>query len=169
MLYKTHVRIHLDSIRLNLQHLREFIGPGPRLLFSVKANGYGHGAAAVSALAEREGLVDWLGLATVPEGLELRREGIKLPILKFSPAFPDEMPAAIDAGITLPVCEPSNIQALQAACAARRTHARVHLKVETGMGRMGIAPAEAPGLAQLIARHCPNLFLEGVFTHLRYP
>ena len=142
------------------------MGPGRKLLLAMKANAYGHGAAAVAAMAERAGLVDWLGVATVPEGLELRRAGIRLPILKFSPAFPEEMAAALDAGITLPVCDLGNIQALQSICAVKGVRTRVHLKVETGMGRIGVPVAKAPGLALHIETLCPALDLEGVFTHL---
>ncbi len=94
MLYQTHARIHLDNIRFNIAGIRKAIGPERKLLISVKANAYGHGAVEVSRLAESIG-VDWLGVATVPEGLELRQAGIQLPILKFSPAFPEEMESTV--------------------------------------------------------------------------
>ena len=165
MLYQTHVRINLANIRRNLESLRDYLG-GTRLLFAVKANAYGHGAVAIASMAERAGLADWLGVATVPEGIELREAGLRLPILKFSPAFPEEMAAAVGAGLTMTVGEPGNIRALQSVAAAMGAVARVHLKVETGMGRVGAVAAEAPGLALLIERQCPNLHLEGVFTHL---
>jgi alanine racemase len=110
--------------------------------------------------------VDWLGVATVPEGLQLRQAGIRLPILKFSPAFPEEMEAAVRGGITLTVCERANVDALEQACSVANLEARVHLKVETGMGRIGVAAAEAPVLAAHIENRCPRLHLEGIFTHL---
>ena len=106
MLYQTHARIHLANIRQNLLNIRTFLGPRPRLLFAVKADGYGHGAALVASMVEREGLADWLGVSTVPEGLELRAAGVTLPVLKFSPCFPAEMGAALEAGLTLPVAGP---------------------------------------------------------------
>jgi len=64
------------------------------------------------------------------------------------------------------VCDPANIKALQAVCAAENGTLRVHLKVETGMGRIGVPIKEAPGMAAFIEDHCPNLVLEGIFTHL---
>jgi alanine racemase len=166
MLYQTHARIHLANIRQNLINIRSFLGPGPRLLFAVKADGYGHGAALVATMVEREGLADWFGVATVPEGLELRAAGVTLPILKFAPCFPAEMGAALEAGMTLPVAEPEGARALQAACAARGRRARVHLKVDTGMGRVGVPAEEAAALAAVVRDACPALEVEGVFSHL---
>jgi alanine racemase len=165
MLYQTHARIHLDNIRFNIEGIRRAIGPERELLIAVKANAYGHGAVEVSRMAERIG-VDWLGVATVPEGLQLRQAGIRLPILKFSPAFPEEMEYAVRSGITLTVCERANVDALEAACRAANLRADVHLKVDTGMGRIGASVAEAPALATHIERNCPRLRLEGIFTHL---
>ncbi len=164
MLYQTHARIHLGHIRANLEAIRQAIGPS-KLLLSVKANAYGHGALPVSRLAEACG-VDWLGVATVPEGIQVRTAGISLPILKLSPTFPEEMGAAVAASLTLAVSDRDGVQALQAVCAARDLLGRVHLKLETGMGRTGVPVPEAPALARFIERECPHLHLEGLFTHL---
>lgn len=165
MLYQTHARIHLDHIRFNIDGIRQAIGTRRKMLVAVKANAYGHGAVEISRRAEESG-VDWLGVATVPEGIQLREAGIGLPILKFSPAFKDEMAAAIDHNLALTVCEMENINALQACSASVDKRAAVHLKVETGMGRIGAAIPEAPAMAAYIENQCPNLVLEGIFTHL---
>lgn len=166
MLYQTHARVHLGNIRRNLEGIRAKVGPDRKVLIAVKANAYGHGAVEVSRMAEGLGLADWLGVATVPEGLELREAGLRLPILKFSPTFPEEMAAAVAADITLTVCEPENIRLLQAVACGLGRQARVHLKIDTGMGRIGVTPEEAPALALLIERDCPDLVLEGIMTHL---
>lgn len=165
MLYQTHARIHLQNIRFNLEGIRQAVGPERKILIAVKANGYGHGAVEVSRLAERSG-VEWLGVATVPEGLQLRAAGIRLPILKLSHAFPEEMAAAVENDLTLTVCDRANADALESVCRALRRTATVHLKVDTGMGRIGVAPEEAPALAAHLERACPHLRLEGLFTHL---
>ncbi|HPH97386.1 MAG TPA: alanine racemase [Anaerolineaceae bacterium] len=165
MLYQTHVRVHLNHIRFNIEGIRKVVGPDRKILIAVKANGYGHGAVEVARMAERIG-VNWLGVATVPEGMELRKAGIRLPILKFSPAFPEEMAAAVSNGITLAVCDQGNADVLQHVCRAAGIKANVHLKVDTGMGRIGVAPEGAPELALYIEEHCPDIFLEGIFTHL---
>ena len=164
MLYQTHALIHLDHIRANLLAIRAAIGATRKMLIAVKANAYGHGAVAVARLAEQAG-VDWLGIATVPEGLQLRAAGIGLPILKLSPAFPEEMAAAVQAGLTLTVCDQANVEALEAVCAALPAQADVHLAVDTGMSRIGVQPLHAPELTRCIAR-CPHLRLQGCFTHL---
>jgi alanine racemase len=166
MLYQTHACVHLGNIRKNIEGIRKAVGRDRKVLIAVKANGYGHGAVAVSRMAEHTGLVDWLGVATVPEGIELRKAGIRLPILKFSPAFPEEMGVALENGITLAVAEKSNIEALQSVCKATGQRARVHLKVDTGMGRVGVSVDEAPPLALFIEKECPDIYLEGMFTHL---
>lgn len=166
MLYQTHAQVHLGNIRKNIEGIRKAVGPDRKILIAVKANGYGHGAVEVSHMAERTGVADWLGVATVPEGMELRRAGIQLPILKFSPTFPEEMAAAVEHGITLAACEKPNVEALQEICAAKGLKARVHLKVDTGMGRVGVPAEDASALALFIERHCPDVVLEGVFTHL---
>ncbi len=164
MLYQTHARIHLGNIRRNLDAIRAAIGPDRKMLIAVKANASGHGALEVSRMAEKAG-VDWLGVATVPEGLELRQAGIRLPILKLSPLFPEEMDEALAAGLTLSVGEKGNCAEAQKVCALRGIIGRVHLKIDTGMGRIGCTPGDAPELAGFIEEHCPNLVLEGAFTH----
>ena len=165
MLYQTHARIHLDNIRHNILGIRQAIGAERKLLVSVKANAYGHGAVPVARLAEDSG-VDWLSVATIPEGMELRQAGIHLPILKFSPLFAEEMEAAVQAELTLTVCERSNVELLEKTCLRIKRRANVHLKVDTGMGRIGVAAEEAAALAAFIENKCPSLHLQGVFTHL---
>ncbi len=165
LLYQTHVRIHLGNIRYNIDGIRKAIGTNRKILIAVKANGYGHGAVELSRMAERIG-VDWLGVATVPEGMELRQAGITLPILKFSPAFPEEMTAAVENRITLAVCDSENIRQLQHVCERSGTFTDVHLKIDTGMGRIGVTPVDAAAMAVMIERECPNLNLSGAFTHL---
>lgn len=165
MLYQTHARVHLGNIRKNIEGVRAAVGQGRKILIAVKADGYGHGAIEVSRMAERIG-VDWLGVATVPEGLALRKAGIGLPVLKLGPSFPEEMGEAVDAGITLALCDEAGAAALQRVAAARGRKALAHLKVDTGMGRVGVPEAGAPALAAFVERSCPDLVLGGVFTHL---
>ena len=165
MLYQTHVRIHLANIQANLRAIRQAIGAERRMLLAVKANAYGHGAVAVARMAQNEG-IEWLGVATVPEAIELRQAGITLSILKLSPAFPEEMEAALAATLTLAICDAGNAQALEAVCVASGFNADVHLKLDTGMARIGVSAQEAPALATFLEQHCPHLRLRGAFTHL---
>ena len=82
MLYQTHATVHLGNIHHNIQWIRDRVGKQRKILIAVKANAYGHGAVEVSRMAEKIG-VDWLGVATVPEAMQLRKAGINLPILSF--------------------------------------------------------------------------------------
>ena len=104
LLYATHARIHLGNVRDNLRAIRATVGPSRKVLIAVKANGYGHGAVEVSRMAEATGTAEWLGVATVPEGVQLREAGLRLPILKLGPTFPWEMRTAVEAGVTLAGC-----------------------------------------------------------------
>lgn len=165
LLYATHARVHLGNVRDNLRAIRAAVGPERRVLIAVKANGYGHGAVEVSRMAEATGTADWLGVATVPEGLELREAGLTLPILKLGPTFPWEMRAAVEAGITLAVGSLEEGEAAADAARAAGRPAAVHLKVDTGMGRVGVPPADAPAVALRLSA-LPGVAFEGVFTHL---
>ena len=164
MLYATHAVVDLAAIRANLAGVRERVGDRA-VLAAVKANGYGHGAVEVSRMLERTGAADWLGVATVPEGIELREAGIGLPILKLSHAFAEEIEAALRADLTLTVVDADSIDQVQEVASSLGISAPVHLKLDTGMRRIGSEPSEAVALARRIAES-GSLILEGVFTHL---
>lgn len=165
MLYQTHVQVHLDNIRFNIENIKKAVGAQCRILIAVKANAYGHGAVEVAKMAEKAG-VDWLGIATVPEAIQLRQAGIKLPILKFSPVFPEEMTAALENDLTIAVVELENVRLLQQSAARLGKTINVHLKIETGMGRIGATAEQALLIAKEIIEKCPNLKLQGAMTHL---
>lgn len=165
MLYQTHAQIHLNNIKENILNIREKVGSERKILIAVKANAYGHGAIEVAKMAEKIG-VDWLGIATVPEALELREAGIKLPILKFSPAFEEEMEAAVENDVTLSVCDIKNIEKLNIAAKKAGRVANVHIKIDTGMGRIGCSIDDALEIAMKIEKNSENLCLEGIMTHL---
>ena len=125
----------------------------------VKANGYGHGAVP-AARAALEGGASWLGVSSVPEGVELRKAGIILPILNLGFTPPAAISAAIAARLALTVYERKGLEQLKAA----GTEIPVHVKVDTGMHRLGAEPIEAVRLAQEVHSD-PNLRLEGFWTH----
>ncbi len=165
MLYQTHAQIHLGNIKSNILGIREKIGNDRKILIAVKANAYGHGAIEVSKMAEDIG-VDWLGVATVPEAIELREAGVELPILKFSPAFSEEMKAAVENDVTLVVCSSENIIQLNKVAQSLGKIAHVHLKIDTGMGRIGASIDDAVSIANQIETECKFIYLGGVMTHL---
>ena len=166
MLHQTHVIINLENIYRNLEQIKNLVSPRRKILLAVKSNGYGLGAIPVALMSERHSLVDWFGVTTVPEGIDLRTAGVRLPILKLSPTFQEEMFEAINNNLTLTVCDLSNIAIIQKICHSQHIKYPVHLKIDTGLGRFGVNPYEAPNLAVYIEKSCPNLLLEGIFTQM---
>ncbi|NLM17928.1 MAG: alanine racemase [Candidatus Riflebacteria bacterium] len=165
MLYQTHVEVHLDHIRENIQNIREKIGPDCKLLIPLKANAYGHGAVRVGRMAERNG-ADYFGVATVPEGIELREAGITKPIMLFTPIFLEEIEAALIHDFDLPVFTQGRADLIQEVAEKLGRKVRVHMNFETGMGRVGTSEEDIKPLVSHILNKCPNLMLIGAMTHL---
>lgn len=153
--------VDLDAIAHNLGAVAALVRPA-QVLAVVKADGYGHGAVAVARAAEAAGAA-MLGTATVAEGLLLRRAGIRTPILVLGPAHGEEE-AALAAELTITVFDEAGLHGAGAAARRREAPARVHLKVDTGMTRLGFPPEGAAEAADLAAGL--GLFVDGVFTHL---
>lgn len=161
----TRAEVHLEAIAHNLGVVRALVSEDraspPRVYAVVKADAYGHGVVPVARALEAAG-VDGLCVALVEEGIELRDAGVGLPILVMSGLYGDGLGAALDARLTPVIHDPSQVEALRAA----RAHApvRVHLKVDTGMGRLGITADALPGFLDAVAalRH---VVVEGLMTH----
>ncbi|MDO5678544.1 MAG: alanine racemase [Propionibacteriaceae bacterium] len=160
----TTFRVSLEAIHANLATARELAG-GRAVLAAVKANAYGHGLVPVARSIQERGSAEWLGIAVTSEGQQLRAAGITLPILKFTPTFPDELPEALAAGITVSVGTETAIDAVAEAAREAGATVDVHLKIDTGMRRVGAEPHAAVGLAERIA-DSGSLRLGGIFTHL---
>lgn len=156
--------VDLAAIDANLALASER-NPGRAVLLPVKANAYGHGIVPVARHVESVGSAQWLGVAEVSEAEQLREGGVELPALKFSPCFPEELGRAIAARLTISVGDVAGVEAAQEAAEHAGVRHPVHLKVDTGMRRVGVQPGEAVALATRI-KNSPNLVLEGVFTHL---
>src|SRR5438093_11807523 len=139
------LEIDQSAIENNARRLKEVIGPGVELMAMVKANGYGHGAIESARAAVRGGAT-WLGVYAVGEGVELRAAGITARILVTGPTLGDWVRAAIENDLTLTL--PSRDAARDIANSAQAVGipARVHLKVDTGMTRLGVRADEAVGL-----------------------
>jgi alanine racemase len=157
--------IDCSAVQRNVSALLEAVAPA-RLLAVVKADGYGHGAVEVGRAALAAGAA-WLGVALVEEGVALREAGIDAPILVLSEPVPDAAACVVAHRLTPVVYTPAGIDALAKAVAGRgqREPLAVHLKVDTGMHRVGAAVPDAASLVQLVEGH-DELHLEGVCTHL---
>jgi len=155
--------VDLGAVRANTRRLASLADPSA-LLAVVKADGYGHGAVPVARAALEAG-ASWLGVALVEEGTALRAAGIEAPILVLSEPPAGAAPVVVDAGLTPVVYTAPGIEALAKAVAdGTADPLPVHLKVDTGMHRVGCAPDEAADLVAAVTAR-PELRLEGICTH----
>jgi len=159
----TWAEIDLGAIQYNFRQIKGRLDKDVKIMSVVKANAYGHGITEVSKTLSSAG-VDYLGVATMDEAMKLRKGGINKPILVLGPILPDEAGAALKNNITLTVCNNELLEELEARARKEKVKASVHLKVDTGMGRIGVWHDEAPGFIKWMMGH-KNLFLEGIYTH----
>lgn len=159
----TRAEIDLDALTHNLTQFRSRLDPSIRLMAVVKANAYGHGAAKVAEEAVRFG-VDYLAVAFLDEALELRSVGIAAPILVLGYTPPEYVEAAREQDVTLTVFDDEVLAAAATADPDARA-LKVHVKVDTGMGRIGLT--DAPTAIAYIERalRTPGVAVEGIFTH----
>lgn len=160
----TWVEIDLDAIANNVRRLRQVVEPAVRIMAVLKADGYGHGAVKVARTALNNG-VQWLGVACLGEALVLRESGIEAPILilGYSPAWQSRDIVLHNLRATVFGLETA--EALHRAARDLGRVAHVHIKVDTGMGRLGLFPEDAvPMIQRLVGMQ--HLKVEGLFTHL---
>jgi alanine racemase len=160
----THVEIDLDALRHNFLLARAQAGEGREVLAVVKADAYGHGAVPVARVLQGAG-ADLFGVAIVEEGVELRRADIRAPILVLGGIYPGQEEDLLRHDLTPCLFDLSVARRLQKVAAAAGKTLPYHLKLDTGMGRVGFRPEEVPQvLAELAA--LPALRMEGVISHL---
>ena len=159
----TYAEIDLSAIRDNIKAIRARVGPSVRIMPAVKANGYGHGAVEVSRACLRAG-ADVLCVATPEEGIELREAGIDAPILILGCCRPDAADAVVSNEMASTVCDLIFARAMSDAAVRQGKTALVHIKVDTGMGRIGIQPEEAIDYVATLSA-LPGMRVGGVFTH----
>ncbi len=156
--------ISLRALAHNLRAIRRHIGRHRKILAIVKGNAYGHGAVPVAKALERAG-ADSFGVTCTSEGIELREGGIRSPILILTGVWPREERRLLRYRLTPAVARIDQLHDLDRAARAARRPIPFHLKVDTGMTRLGIAPVQINEFARALA-DCPHLRLEGTFTHL---
>ncbi|MBI4226936.1 MAG: alanine racemase [Candidatus Omnitrophica bacterium] len=161
----TWVEVDLEAILRNAHAIRRRLAPTTQLLAVVKANAYGHGLLHVAETLAAARVADALGVASLTEGIALRNHGLTLPILVMGPIVPEEAPLVARHRLTQAVCTRPVALALARAAQRGKDPIRVHLKVDTGMGRYGVPHQEALAFARWLRRF-PSLLMEGLFTHL---
>jgi alanine racemase len=150
------------AIRHNLGVIREVVGDGVAVMAMVKAGGYGHGDT-LAAAAALDGGASWLGVSSAEEALHLRAEGFACPLLIAGAASPAHLAALVAAGVDLAVWDPDQVD--DAAAAGAGTPARLHLKIDSGMGRLGALPAQLPELMAAVDRAGARVEPVAAFTH----
>jgi alanine racemase len=155
--------VHLDRLDRNLSVVRSLISPGVKVCVAVKAQAYGHGAVPVAKRLEQFG-VEALGVATVAEGAQLRQAGITVPLLLFGATLPRQCDQIVELGLEPFVFDTERIAALARSAREQKRTLKVHLKVDTGMGRLGCPWDQAVPLARQIV-HERGLEFEGLCTH----
>jgi alanine racemase len=165
------LEVDLDRLTANLAAIRGLLPEGVSVEPVVKADAYGHGATMVASWLEHAG-ASGLCVATLDEGLELRAAGVGLPILVLYPIPPDGVAAALAARLAVTAADVTLLQRTLAARVAVSDGSSaslvVHIEVETGLGRAGIAPADLPNAIAAI-RATPGVELAGVWSHLAAP
>ena len=163
----TVARIELDAVRENLRAIQQFIAsagrPDTRVIGVVKANAYGHGAAQV-ALALEEAGAAMLACADIEEGIVLREAGVRAPILVFGALSVSDLDGVFTHDLTPTISTPSAARALQAAAARRQAPLHCHLKIDTGMNRLGFRHDNLARTLPDVAASA-NLQIDAVYTH----
>ncbi len=160
----TRAEIHTDSFLANLRLVRKQIGERARIMPIVKANAYGHGLDIIAKAAIQSEEIDFFGVATEEEGARLRRL-TSLPILVLTGVSPDEIDAFLNSQLDLTLSDMDTLKSIAARASALGIRARVHLKVDTGMRRMGVEPEDALTFLRTIEEHSENVELIGLSTH----
>ncbi|MDD5628612.1 MAG: alanine racemase [Elusimicrobia bacterium] len=161
----TWAEVHLGALRENLRRFRRRMPRSTRILFVVKGDAYGHGAAACARAAQQARAADWLGVSSVEEGVALREAGIRLPILVLGSLYPFEsFLAAVEFGLTPTVASLDSARRLAEVARRQRRRVSCHLKLETGMGRIGMSPAAAVAAAGYLAE-TRLVEVSGAYTH----
>lgn len=159
------VEIDLTGLTHNIKQLKNILSPQTELMAVVKADAYGHGAIAVSQTALQAG-ANWLGVATIPEGIELREAGIEAPILLLGATHtPEQVKAIAHWQLQPTICTAKQALIFSEVLATLERSLPVHAKLDTGMSRLGTPWQEATEFVQLI-EHLPNLKLASVYSHL---
>jgi len=159
----TWAEISLSALRQNFRTVQQHIGGNVTICAVVKADAYGHGAVECSRALESEG-ARWFGVTSLDEAIPLREAGVRGNILLLTGFWQGEQEEIVRLKLTPTVWEPKQIELLESAALRLGVRHTVHLKVDTGMGRLGVAPQDLPRICSAL-RSAPHLIAEGLSTH----
>jgi alanine racemase len=164
--------VSIGALEYNLQAIRKYVNPpeekrktSRKILSIVKGNGYGHGGPEVAKALEKAGS-DWFGVTCTDEGIAVRNAGVRKPILILTSFVPGEEPQLIEHDLTAAIHRCEQLAILERAAARRGSKKPVpfHLKIDTGMNRLGIASTDIECFARQLGK-CKHLQLTGIFSH----
>ncbi len=160
----TRAEIHIPNFLSNLRLVRDRVGKATKIMAIVKANAYGHGLEIIARAALESGEVYAFGVATEEEGVRLRRITSR-PILVLTSILEDEIEVLLSHQLDFTLTDPAHIPLIAAKARTLGTKGRIHLKVDTGMRRVGVRPAEALNIIHLILKESYALEFVGLSTH----
>jgi alanine racemase len=161
--YRCWAEVDLSALRENLGWIRHRVGPGVRVMTVVKADAYGHGLKQIAALLMQSG-TDVFGVANLAEAHAIRSVGKGWPILMLGACLPHEVETAVRDQVSVTVSSLEEGERLSTAATRLGRQALLHLKIDTGMGRLGARPSDAPKLLAALGS-LPGLLLQGLYTH----
>ena len=162
---RVYARVDLDAIAYNMEQMKQRIGEGAQIIAVIKMDGYGHGAVPIAEMFEENNYIWGYATASLEEATALRKEGIKKPILVLGCIFPEQYEEMILNDIRATVYMKETAEGISKAAAALGRKVRIHIKVDTGMGRLGFLPDTDSVKAIREISSLPNIELEGMFTH----
>ena len=161
--FRCWAEVDLDALRENLAWIRHRVGPKVRIMTVVKADAYGHGLKQIAALLMQSG-TDIFGVANLAEAHVIRNVGKGWPILMLGACLPDEVERAVQDNVMPTISMPAEAELFSKVATKLNVTVRAHIKVDTGMGRLGVAPAQANKLIRRV-QSLASLKVEGIYTH----
>ena len=155
--------INLHNIKENIHGIKRLVGTGVRVMAVVKAEAYGHGAVQVARAARHTG-VGWFGGSLPEEGIDLRRAGIADSILVFGPLQPDQVKPVVRYDLISTISLMESAKSLSGEAVRTGKTVKVHIKIDTGMGRVGVLPEDAVGFVEQV-KSLPGLEVQGIYSH----
>ena len=162
VLRPTLVQVDLGRLRENFAVIKKHVAPA-KMMPILKANAYGHGLARIAQLMQELG-ADYLGVAVLEEGILLRESGVKTPILVLGGVLGNQIPHFLEHDLAVTASSVAKLRAINEAAGEMGVVAKVHLKIDTGMERIGVHYYNAEAFIEASAA-CPHVFVEGVYTH----
>lgn len=162
---RAYARIDLDAVAYNMEQMKQSLKPQTKMMAVIKADGYGHGAVPIAEMLETKDYLWGFAVATLDEAVVLRTEGIKKPILVLGCVFPDQYLEMLRHDIRMNIYTEEMAEAISRMAAGEGLCAHMHIKLDTGMGRLGFDMSDSSVEAITRISQLPNVEMEGIFTH----